>query len=199
MSVCLFDKDGQKGGHKLQVTDLIFSADGETIIVFVFVAPKNICGTAPLLGLTFLGKGKPLHTAPGSEPSIGSVRIFLGKAIQSNSEIALKVVRRLTTIIMPLMWVMVHMSHEATGKGQMLATEYSVTASDVEVCLAEKADNTPIFVSLCHLRHCYPHMSWTWHIKKRKRKKQKQDDAVPFLYLLIRIMALLRDPVQRTS
>ncbi len=67
---------------------------------------------------------------------------------------------------------MIVMPLEKDGNWQDLIltlTEYPM--SDVEVRLADKADDTPILASLCHVRPCYPEMSdvsWSGHTKNRR-------------------------------
>ena len=74
---------------------------------------------------------------------------------------------------------MVHMPHEATGKAAKLARPYfgpyrilSLTPTNVEVRLADKPDDSSMFISLSRIRPCYAELSdmyWSGHTRKRKR------------------------------
>ena len=86
--------------------------------------------------------------------------------------------------------VMVYMPKDSQGKNRKLARPYhgpyrvlSVTPTNVEVRLADKPKDDPIFISLDRVTLCYPELddtSWDGHTRhRRKPRKSPSDRSLP--------------------
>ena len=86
--------------------------------------------------------------------------------------------------------VMVYMPKDSQGKNRKLARPYhgpyrvlSVTPTNVEVRLADKPKDDPIFISLDRVTLCYPELddtSWDGHTRHRRNpRKSPSDRSLP--------------------